>query len=254
MIAKRIIPCLDVRDGRVVKGRKFKDILDVEDPAVLAKRYALEGADELVFYDITASSDKRAISLSFVEEVARELDIPFSVGGVVRSVEDFRTILRKGADKVSVNSAAVHDPSLIREASRRFGNQCVVLSIDAKKENDGYVVYTEGGRNATGLDAIEWAKKGVSLGAGEIVINSIDADGMKEGYDIELLKRLKKAVNVPIIASGGAGTIEHFVEAAKVADADGLLAASVFHFGEIPIEALKKVLHENDIPIRLKVK
>ncbi len=252
MLAKRIIPCLDVRDGRTVKGKKFSEIKDIEDPAILAKRYAIEGADELVFYDITASNEKRKISLEFVEKVAREIDIPFSVGGGVKTIDDFTMILRKGADKVSINSAAVHNPTLITEASKRFGAQCVVLSIDAKKAGENYVVYTEGGRNKTNLDAIEWAKEGVRLGAGEIVINSIDQDGMKDGFDTTLLQKLKAATNVPIIASGGAGTIEHFIDAAPWAD--GLLAASVFHYGEIPIETLKKQMHKHQIPVRMKVK
>ncbi len=252
MLAKRIIPCLDVRNGRTVKGQKFTDIKDVEDPAVLAKRYALEGADELVFYDITASNEKRQISLEFVEKVAREIDIPFSVGGGVKTIEDFVMILHKGADKVSVNSAAVHNPNLIKEAAARFGSQCVVLSIDAKKVGERYLVYTEGGRNQTDLDAVSWAEKGVALGAGEIVINAMDADGMKQGYDIELLKHLKNTLSVPIIASGGAGEVSHFIDAAPYAD--GLLAASVFHFGEIAIETLKQTLHEHNIPVRLKVR
>ena len=251
MIAKRIIPCLDVRNGRVVKGTQFEAIKDVENPAVLARRYAIEGADELVFYDITASHEQREISLEFVEKVAREIDIPFSVGGGVKSLSDFTKILNKGADKVSINSAAVHNPNLIKAAAERFGSQCVVLSIDAKRIGNRYLVTTEGGRNETTLDVIEWAKKGTMLGAGEIVINAMDADGMKTGFDITLLSALKDAVSVPIIASGGAGTIKHFIDAAPVAD--GLLAASVFHYGDIAIETLKKQLKQEGFLVRMKV-
>ncbi len=250
MLAKRIIPCLDVRNGRVVKGTQFKDIVDVDDPAVLGKRYSEAGADELVFYDITASHEKREISLEFVKKVAKTIHIPFSVGGGIGSLEDIKNILRNGADKVSLNSAAVKNKSLIKEGARWFGNQCIVLSIDAKRGDNGYEVFINGGRTATGMDAIEWAKEGVALGAGEIVINSIDSDGMKNGYDIELLSLLKDAVNVPIIASGGAGTIEHFIDGAKKGRADGLLAASVFHFNTIPIPVLKEALSEADVHVR----
>ncbi len=252
MLARRIIPCLDVRNGRVVKGKNFKDIQDVEDPAILGKYYSDFGADELVFYDITASNEERKTSLEFVKQVAHEINIPFSVGGGVSTLEDFKYILRNGADKVSVNSSAVKNPNLIKEASERFGNQCVVLSIDAKKNNEGsWSVYVKGGREKTSLDAIEWAIKGVELGAGEIVVNSIDEDGMKNGYDLELLKKITDSVNVPVIASGGAGKYEHFLEAVKYANADGILAASVFHFGEIKIMDLKKYLKENGVEIRI---
>lgn len=250
MLAKRIIPCLDVRNGRVVKGRQFKDIVDVDDPATLGKRYSEAGADELVFYDITASHEKREISMQFVQEVARTIQIPFSVGGGLSSIEDIKEVLRNGADKVSLNSSAVRDPGLITEGARWFGNQCIVLSIDAKRKEDSYEVYINGGRTPTGLDAVEWAKKGVSLGAGEIVINSIDADGMKEGYDIELLTRIRAAVDVPIIASGGAGSVAHFIEGANAGKADGLLAASVFHYGTIPIPELKEALLEAGVHVR----
>ncbi len=250
MLAKRIIPCLDVRDGRVVKGTQFKDIVDVDDPATLGKRYSESGADELVFYDITASHEKREISMRFVEEVARTIQIPFSVGGGLRSVGDIRDVLRKGADKVSLNSSAVLDPDLIRKGAEWFGSQCIVLSIDAKRKDGSYEVLINGGRTPTGLDALEWAKEGTRLGAGEIVINSIDTDGMKSGYDIELLKRLRAAVDVPIIASGGAGTIEHFIEGAVSGKADGLLAASVFHYGTIPIPRLKEALLKAGVHVR----
>lgn len=252
MLARRIIPCLDVRNGRVVKGTKFQNIKDVDDPARLGKFYSDSGADELVFYDITASNEDRKTSLEFVKKVAYEINIPFSVGGGVSSLEDFKYILRSGADKVSVNSSAVKNPILIKEASQRFGNQCVVLSIDAKKNEEGsWSVYIKGGREKTNLDAIKWAVRGVELGAGEIVVNSIDEDGMKNGYDLELLKRITSSVNVPVIASGGAGKMEHFLDAVKYADADGILAASVFHFGEIDIMDLKKYLKSNGVSVRL---
>lgn len=251
MITTRIIPCLDVRNGRVVKGKNFKDIQDVEDPARLGKFYSESGADELVFYDITASNEERKTSLEFVKRVAYEINIPFSVGGGVSTLDDFKYILRSGADKVSVNSSAVKNPELIKDASERFGNQCVVLSIDAKKNDlDSWSVYINGGRIKTELDAIQWAKKGVELGAGEIVVNSIDEDGMKNGYDLDLLKSITDVVNVPVIASGGAGKIEHFLDAVNYANVDGILAASVFHFGEINIKDLKKYLKDNGIEIR----
>ncbi|WP_019228838.1 imidazole glycerol phosphate synthase subunit HisF [Sedimentibacter sp. B4] len=252
MLARRIIPCLDVRNGRVVKGKNFKDIQDVDDPARLGKYYSDSGADELVFYDITASNEERKTSLEFVKKVAHEINIPFSVGGGVSTIDDFKFILRSGADKVSVNSSAVRNPNLIKEAAERFGNQCVVLSIDAKKNEEGsWSVYVKGGREKTTLDAVQWAVKGVELGAGEIVVNSIDEDGMKNGYDLELLKKITDAVNVPVIASGGAGKMEHFLQAVKYADADGILAASVFHFGEIKISDLKKYLKENGVEVRV---
>lgn len=252
MLAKRIIPCLDVKNGRVVKGVKFENLMDVDSPENLGKYYSDCGADELVFYDITASNEERKTSLEFVSKVAKNINIPFSVGGGVSSIDDFTSILRKGADKVSVNSAAVRNPQLIKEASLKFGAQCVVLSIDAKKNNVGsWDVYVKGGRENTGLDAILWAVEGVRLGAGEIVVNSIDEDGMKSGYDIELLKKITTAVNVPVIASGGAGNMENFYEAVEYANVDGLLAASVFHFGEIKIEDLKKYLKNKKIEIRL---
>lgn len=252
MLTKRIIPCLDVRNGRVVKGKKFKDIEDVDSPEILGKFYSDNGADELVFYDITASNEERKISLEFVSKVAENISIPFCVGGGVSSIGDFTNILRKGADKVSINSAAVKNPMLIKEAAEMFGNQCVVLSIDTKKNDKGsWDVYIKGGREKTDLDAIEWAKKGVELGSGEIVVNSIDEDGMKNGYDIELLSKITKSVNVPVIASGGAGKKEDFCKAAKIANCDGILAASVFHFGEIKIKDLKKYMKEEGIEIRL---
>ncbi|MCL1990200.1 MAG: imidazole glycerol phosphate synthase subunit HisF [Defluviitaleaceae bacterium] len=251
MLARRIIPCLDVRNGRVVKGQKFKDIIDVDSPEDLGAFYSKNGADELVFYDITASNEERAISLSFVEKVAAKLRIPFCVGGGIRTIDDFSTVLNKGADKVSVNSAAVSNPLLIKEAAEKFGSQCVVLSLDAKKNDAGlYKIYINGGRTETELEAVAWAKEGVRLGAGEIVVNSIDEDGMKNGYDTTLLKMITDVVNVPVIASGGAGTKAHFYEAIRDANVDGVLAASVFHFGEIPIPELKAYLLEKGVVIR----
>lgn len=252
MLAKRIIPCLDVRNGRVVKGQKFQNIVDVDSPEILGKYYSNCGADELVFYDITASNEERKTSLEFVEKVAANINIPFCVGGGVSSVDDFTDILRKGADKVSVNSAAVRNPELIREASLKYGAQCVVLSIDAKKDDEGsWSVYVKGGREKTDLDAVEWALMGVKLGAGEIVVNSIDEDGMKKGYDIELLKRITESVNVPVIASGGAGELEHFYDAIEYGGADAVLAASVFHYGQIKIEELKKYLKDRNVEVRI---
>lgn len=250
MLARRIIPCLDVRDGRVVKGTKFQDIQDVDDPKTLGKRYSQEGADELVFYDITASAEARDISLQFVEEVAQELNIPFCVGGGIKTIEDITKVLRKGADKVSINSAAIANPSLITEGAKKFGSQCIVLSMDVKEEDGAYIVYQNGGRTKTNLTALEWAVEGVRLGAGELVINSMNFDGMKQGFDIALLQQITHAVNVPVIASGGAGTIDHFLELATSTNVDGYLAASVFHFNTIPIPTLKDALIEQGVPIR----
>ncbi|WP_100012187.1 imidazole glycerol phosphate synthase subunit HisF [Lentibacillus sediminis] len=250
MLAKRIIPCLDVDKGRVVKGKKFKDIKDVADPVELAKRYNQEGADELVFYDITASNESRNIFLDVVENVAAEIAIPFTVGGGIRTVEDIHRVLRAGADKVSINSAAVEKPELLRDAARKFGAQCIVLSIDAKQSAAGaWEVYTKGGRNNTGMDAVVWAKQGEALGAGEIVVNAIDTDGEKTGYNLELTKAIANAVNIPIVASGGAGEAAHFSDVLKDS-ADAALAASVFHYGEIPLPDLKKYLQANDIVVR----
>lgn len=252
MLTKRIIPCLDVDRGRVVKGKKFKDIKDVNDPVVLAKRYSEEGADELVFYDITASYEERDIFLNIVESVAKNIDIPFTIGGNVKSADDFRKILLAGADKVSVNSAAVVNPDLITQAAKRFGSQCVVLSIDAMRNDRGtWDVYVKGGRENTKKDAIQWALTGQNLGAGEICINSMDADGVKNGFDIELLKTLNKVLSIPVIASGGAGSMEHFTEAFLIGKADAALAASVFHYSEIEIQALKEYLQKRNISMRL---
>lgn len=250
MLAKRIVPCLDVRDGRVVKGKQFKNIRDVDDPVKLGKYYSEQGADELVFYDITATHERRNIFIDVVRAVAEAIDIPFTIGGGIASIDDFHQVLRAGADKVSVNSAAVMRPDLIREAALRFGSQCVVLSIDAKRDGrGGWQVYVEGGRKNTGIDAIAWAKQGVALGAGEICMNSMDADGEKAGFDLELNRRLATELPVPIIASGGAGTMEDFKRVFDVG-VDAALAASVFHFGQIPIPELKKYLSEEGVAMR----
>lgn len=251
MLTKRIIPCLDVDHGRVVKGKKFQNIQDVADPVELGRAYSEMGADELVFYDITATYEERDIFLNIVEKVAEAIRIPFTIGGGISKTEDFRKVLMAGADKVSVNSAAVRNPELIRDAALKFGSQCVVLSIDAKRNTKGsWDVYVKGGRENTGIDAIEWAKRGQELGAGEICINSIDTDGVKNGYDLELNHKLSELLTIPIIASGGAGKPEHFAEVLK-AGADAALAASVFHYKEIPIPNLKKYLAGEGLPIRL---
>lgn len=251
MVTKRIIPCLDVDKGRVVKGVKFGGLQDVSDPVALAKFYSDCGADELVFYDITASNERRDIFVHIVEQTAYEVYIPFTVGGGIRSIEDFNKVLRAGADKVSVNSAAVKDPTLITEAALKFGNQCVVLSIDAKRYGDSWHVFINGGRIDTGMDAVEWAIEGERLGAGELVLNSIDADGVKQGYDIDLNRIISERVRIPVIASGGAGRQEDFLDVFRDGKADAALAASVFHFGEIKIGELKKYLSKHQIPMRL---
>ena len=250
MLTKRIIPCLDVDNGRVVKGKKFQNIQDVADPVELGRYYSEQGADELVFYDITASYEDRDIFIHIVEKVAEAIRIPFTIGGGISKVEDFRRVLMAGADKVSVNSSAVKNPQLIREAALKFGAQCVVLSIDAKRNQRGsWDVYVKGGRNNTGIDAIEWAKQGQDLGAGEICINSIDTDGVKQGYDLELNRILSNKLTIPIIASGGAGKMEDFADVLNVG-ADAALAASVFHYKEILISDLKNYLYKQNIPVR----
>ena len=251
MISKRIIPCFDVRNGMVVKGQKFQNIKEVSEPVILAKKYNELGADELVFYDITASAEDRKLFTEVVEKIANEVFIPLTVGGGISTVEDFSRVLKAGADKVSVNSSAVANPELIREASKKFGNQCVVLSIDVKRVDGEFKVFVKGGRENTGLDAVEWAKRGEELGAGELVINSMDTDGVKEGFDIELLEAIAKVVTVPIIASGGAGCIEDFVEVFKVEGVDAGLAASIFHYGQVEIPELKKKLAEAGIEMRV---
>ena len=251
MYAKRIIPCLDVKNGRVVKGVSFVNIVDAGDPVECAIQYDRQGADELVFLDITASSDSRNITIDMVEKVANSIFIPFTVGGGIRSVDDFNALLRAGADKVSVNSAAVHRPELISEAAYKFGSQCVVAAIDAKRKGDGtWEVYINGGRKPMGIDAVQWAVECERRGAGEILLTSMDEDGQKKGYDLALTKAVSERVGIPVIASGGAGALEHFYDAFTEGKADAVLAASLFHFGEIPIPELKKYLDEKGIPVR----
>lgn len=252
MIIKRIIPCLDVKDGRVVKGIQFEGLSDVSSPVELAKYYSDNGADELVFYDITASYEERALFTDILREVASEIFIPLTVGGGINTVEDFDRVLKCGADKVSVNSGAIRNPGLISEAAKRYGNQCVVLSVDVKRVDGKFTVFAKGGRENTGMDAIEWIKKGVDRGAGEIVVNSIDTDGVKGGFDLEMLEEVCAVVNVPVIASGGAGNKNDFVDLfRRVPRVSAGLAASIFHFGEVEIADLKKELSENDILVRL---
>lgn len=250
MHAKRIIPCLDVNNGRVVKGVNFVNLVDAGDPVESAKAYNNAGADELVFLDITASSDNRHTVTQMVNRVAKEVFIPFTVGGGIRTVENFREILNAGADKVAVNSAAIKNPRLIADAAAKFGSQCVVCAIDAKKSESGWEVYLNGGRVNTKIDAVKWARKAAELGAGEILLTSMDCDGTKNGYDIPLTKRISEAVEIPVIASGGAGTPEHFYEALTAGKADAVLAASIFHFNEIKISELKKYLKEKGISVR----
>lgn len=251
MLTKRIIPCLDVKNGNVVKGIHFLGLKEVGNPVSLAKKYYLDGADELVFLDISATVEKRKTMVEVVKKVAKEIFIPFTVGGGIQTVEDVRAMLMAGADKVSLNSAAIRNPSLIKEASERFGNQCVVLAVDAKKrmDNTGWNVYIEGGRKDTGIDCMEWIQKGVSLGAGEILLTSMDADGTKDGFDIELYKAVSKIVNVPVIASGGCGKMEDFEDALQVSDA--ALAASIFHCDETSVRNVKKFLKEKGVAVRL---
>ena len=251
MITKRIIPCLDVTNGRVVKGVNFSGISDVSSPVDLARYYSECGADEIVFYDITASSEGRALFTDILKEVANSIFIPLTVGGGINTVDDFDRVLKCGADKVSVNSGAIKNPNLVYEAARKYGDQCVVISADVKRVDGAFHVFINGGRKDTGIEAVEWIKKCVGLGAGEVVVNSIDTDGVKGGFDIELLSAVCKAVNVPVIASGGAGKIEHFTELfEKIPDIDAALAASVFHFGEIKIKDLKNELDKNGITVR----
>lgn len=252
MYAKRIIPCLDIKNGRVVKGMSFVNLVDAGDPVECAIQYDKQGADELVFLDITASSDARNITIDIVEKVAQSIFIPFTVGGGIRSVDDFNAMLRAGADKVSVNSAAIRRPALISEAAYKFGSQCVVAAIDAKRTgNDAWEVYINGGRIPVGLDAVAWAQECEKRGAGEILLTSMDEDGQKKGYDLALTRAVSERVGIPVIASGGAGAREHFYDAFTEGKADAVLAASLFHFGEIPIPELKQYLHEKGISVRL---
>lgn len=251
MHAKRIIPCLDVDQGRVVKGIKFVDIRDAGDPVEMAQLYDQKGADELVFLDITASSDKRNIMVDVVERTGDVVFIPFTVGGGLRNIEDIKAILRAGADKVSLNTSAVQNPDLIRESSRIFGSQCIVLAIDAKRKGNSWEVYTHGGRTPTGIDAVEWAKKAENLGCGEILLTSMDADGTKDGYDIPLTKAISEAVTIPVIASGGAGNAEHIYDALTKGKADAALAASIFHYEEHSIRKVKEYLRSKNVSVRL---
>ena len=252
MITKRIIPCLDVRDGRVVKGTNFQNLNDVSSPVELGEFYSKCGADELVFYDITASAEGRQLFTDILREVASKIFIPLTVGGGINTVEDFDRVLKCGADKVSVNSGAIRNPDLISQAARLYGNQCVVISCDIKRVDGVFHVFAKGGREDTGMEAISWIKRCVDMGAGEVVVNSIDTDGVKQGFDIEMLKAVCEAVNVPVIASGGAGSAEDFVTLFnEIPDIDAGLAASIFHFGEVQIKDLKKLLKENNITVRL---
>ncbi len=253
MITKRIIPCLDVHNGRVVKGVNFVNLIDAGDPVEIAAAYDRAGADEVVFLDITASSDNRETTVDMVRRVAQKVFIPFTVGGGIRTVDDFKAILREGADKVSVNSAAIMNPSLISEAAQKFGSQCVVVAIDAKRRADGsgWNIYKNGGRVDMGIDAVEWAMKADRLGAGEILLTSMDCDGTKNGYDIELTRTISEHVSIPVIASGGAGKLEHFYDAFAAGKADAALAASLFHFKELEIVEVKQYLRDKGVSVRL---
>jgi cyclase len=251
MLAKRIIPCLDVKDGRVVKGTRFVDLRDAGDPAEVAEVYDQEGADELVFLDITASYERRKTLIDVVRRTAEVAFMPLTVGGGIRTLEDIRALLLAGADKVSLNTAAVQDPQLIKKAAERFGSQCIVLAIDAKRAGIRWEVFIHGGRTSTGLDAIEWAKKGEELGAGEILLTSMDRDGTKDGYDLELTRTIAEKVSIPVIASGGAGTLKHLYEALTEGKADAALAASIFHFREYSIQEAKEYLKAQGVPVRI---
>jgi len=251
MLAKRIIPCLDVKDGRVVKGTQFVDLKDAGDPVEIAKIYDQQGADEIAFLDITASYEKRDILLDIVRRTAEEIFIPLTVGGGVRRLEDIRTLLKAGADKVSVNTAAVKNPRFVERASKRFGSQCIVIAIDAKRKGDSWEVFTHGGRVPTGIDAVLWAKKMEELGAGEILLTSMDRDGTKDGYDIELTRTISEQASIPVIASGGVGTLEHLYEGLALGKASAVLAASIFHYREYSISQVKSFLKEKGITVRL---
>lgn len=252
MLAKRIIPCLDVTGGRVVKGTNFVDLRDAGDPVEIARRYDEQGADELTFLDITATSDERDLILKVIEDVAAQVFIPLTVGGGVRKAEDVRRLLNAGADKVSINSAGVNNPDLIAETSSIYGSQAIVVAIDAKRRGDGtWEVYTRGGRTPTGIDAVEWAKKVEKLGAGEILLTSMDGDGTKAGFDLELTRAVSDSVSIPVIASGGVGNLPHLVDGIVVGHADAVLAASIFHFGEYTIEEAKRYMQDRGIPVRL---
>ena len=250
-VAKRIIPCLDVNDGRVVKGINFVELKDAGDPVEIARSYNEQGADELTFLDITASSDNRGLLFDIIEKVANQIFIPLTVGGGVRNCDDIRNLLNVGADKVGINTSAILNPNFVSESSSRFGSQAIVVAIDAKKIDDHYEVFTHGGRNATGINAIEWAKKMADFGAGELLITSMDRDGTRKGFDNNLMKSISDAVDIPIIASGGAGSLRHLVDGIKEGEADAVLAASIFHYGEYSIKEAKKYMHEHGIEMRL---
>jgi cyclase len=251
MLAKRIIPCLDVKDGRVVKGTQFVDLKDAGDPVENAKAYDQQGADEIAFLDITASHEKRDILIDVVRRTAEEIFIPLTVGGGVKRLEDIRRLLKAGADKVSINTAAVKDPNFVEKASKRFGSQCIVIAIDAKRRGGGWEVYTHGGRVPTDIDAVFWAKKMEEMGAGEILLTSMDRDGTKDGYDIELTRTISEQVGIPVIASGGVGTLEHLYEGLVLGKADAVLAASIFHYREYTISQVKSFLKEKGVVVRL---
>jgi len=250
MLKKRIIPCLDITEGRVVKGINFVNIRDAGDPVEWAKKYDRDGADELVFLDITATSDKRDILIDVVERVSDEIFIPFTVGGGIRTVEDMKRILKAGADKISINTACVKNPNLIREGARNYGNQCIVVAVDVKREAQGFKVYIKGGRKRTDIDAIDWCRRVEKLGAGELLVTSMDRDGTKDGYDLELLKRITSIVNIPVIASGGCGKLSHLWDAIEVGGVAAVLAASIFHYSEFAIPDTKRYLKERGVDIR----
>ena len=250
-VAKRIIPCLDVNDGRVVKGINFVELKDAGDPVEIARSYNEQGADELTFLDITASSDNRGLLFDIIEKVANQIFIPLTVGGGVRNCDDIRNLLNVGADKVGINTSAILNPNFVAESSSRFGSQAIVVAIDAKKIDDHYEVFTHGGRNATGINAIEWAKKMADFGAGELLITSMDRDGTKKGFDNNLMRSISDVVDIPIIASGGAGSLKHLVDGIKEGEADAVLAASIFHYGEYSIKEAKKYMYEDGIEMRL---
>ena len=250
-VAKRIIPCLDVNDGRVVKGINFVELKDAGDPVEIAKSYNEQGADELTFLDITASSDNRGLLFDIIEKVANQIFIPLTVGGGVRNCDDIRNLLNSGADKVGINTSAILNPNFVSESSSRFGSQAIVVAIDAKKVDDHYEVFTHGGRNSTGINAIEWARKMADFGAGELLITSMDRDGTKEGFDNDLMKSISETVDIPIIASGGAGSLRHLVDGVKDGEADAVLAASIFHYGEYTIQEAKNYMYEHGIEMRL---
>jgi len=250
MLAKRIIPCLDVTDGRVVKGVNFVELKDAGDPVEIARRYNEAGADELIFLDITASSDNRDLILHIIEAVASEVFIPLTVGGGVRAVTDVQRLLNAGADKVSINTSAVIDPQLVKDASDRYGSQCIVVAIDAKRSGERWEVFTHGGRKATGLDAVEWARRMETLGAGELLLTSMDRDGTRSGFDLDMTRALSDAVSIPIIASGGVGNLQHLVDGVREGRADAVLAASIFHFGEYTVDDAKKYMKQHGIEVR----